>query len=67
LKANVGGMDRIARIVSGVLILILGLILRSWWGLLGLLPLLTGIFSFCGLYPLLGINTCKKKTETKPA
>ena len=67
MKANVGGVDRVLRILIGVVILALGLIFRSWWGLLGLLPLATGIFRFCGLYPLLKISTCKEKAESKPA
>jgi hypothetical protein len=31
------------------------------WGLIGIVPLATGLFRFCPLYPLLGISTCKTK------
>lgn len=31
------------------------------WGLIGVVPLATGVFRFCPAYPLLGINTCKSK------
>jgi hypothetical protein len=67
MKANVGGADRVIRIVVGVVILALGVILKSWWGLIGLVPLATGVFRFCGLYPLLGISTCKRRAEAAPS
>jgi len=67
MKANVGGTDRVIRIVAGVVILALGLVLKSWWGLIGLLPLATGLTRFCGLYVLLGISTCKRPPEAAPA
>jgi len=60
---NVGGIDRAARIIVGVGILGAGLYFGSWLGLIGLIPLGTGLFSFCGLYTLLGINTCPLKTK----
>ncbi len=60
LVKNVGGFDRIARIIVGLVLLGLtaaGVI--GAWGWLGVIPLATGIFQFCGLYKLLGINTCR--------
>lgn len=59
---NVGGMDRILRIVIGAL-LILGFFLNKdgayrWMYWLGLIPLLTGLFQTCPLYRLIGLNTC---------
>ncbi len=59
---NVGGIDRILRIVIG-LALIAGFFLNPdgqyrWLYLIGIVPLLTGIFQSCLLYRLLGINTC---------
>lgn len=62
MKANVGGIDRILRIVLGLVLI--GLTLSGTigvWGWLGVVPLATGFISFCPLYPLLGINTCAKK------
>ena len=59
LAKNVGGVDRIARIIVGLVLLGLtasGVI--GAWGWLGVIPLATGVFQFCGLYKLLGINTC---------
>jgi hypothetical protein len=61
MQANVGGLDRILRVSIGALLVILALTnVISMWGLLGLIPMATGIFRFCPAYPLLGIRTCKK-------
>ena len=64
MKANVGGIDRNLRIVAGAAILSLFFILEGnarFWGLIGLIPLLTGFVNFCPLYTVLGINTCPVK------
>ncbi|MGC8916284.1 MAG: YgaP family membrane protein [Thermoanaerobaculum sp.] len=60
MNANVGGADKIIRIVAGIVILALGLVFKSYWGLVGLLPLLTGLFGFCPAYVVFGVSTCKK-------
>lgn len=60
MKANVGGPDKIIRVAAGVALIaftLLGII--GAWGWIGLVPLLTGLFNFCPLYTLLGVNTCK--------
>ncbi len=59
-ESNVGGLDRKIRLVVGVIIMIAGLYWQSWWGVVGLLVFLTGVLRYCGLYQVLGINTCKK-------
>jgi hypothetical protein len=67
MKANVGSIDRILRIAVGIALLALLFILPGnarWWGLIGLLPLATGLFSFCPAYTLLGLNTCPTKQRT---
>ena len=59
MKLNVGGIDRGARIVVGLGLI--GLTLMGTvgsWGWIGVVPLLTGAFSFCPLYTLIGLNTC---------
>ncbi|HVL10654.1 MAG TPA: DUF2892 domain-containing protein [Burkholderiaceae bacterium] len=59
MKTNVGGVDRVLRIAVGVVLI--GLAATGtvgWWGWLGVIPLLTGLFRFCPLYPLLGLSTC---------
>lgn len=60
MKVNVGGLDRILRIIIGFVLV--GLMLQGIigvWGWLGLVVMATGLFSFCPAYRLLGINTCK--------
>lgn len=66
MKQNVGNVDRWIRIVLGVAILSLLVFLNGpirWIGLVGLIPLVTGIINFCPIYALLGIST--KKDQTK--
>ena len=66
MKANVGGVDKILRIIAGLVVLSLIGILEGnarWWGLVGLVPLLTGLFNFCPLYTLIGLNTCPVETK----
>lgn len=59
MKLNVGGIDRILRIVAGLALI--GLTLAGVigvWGWIGVVPLLTGAFKFCPLYTMIGLNTC---------
>jgi hypothetical protein len=66
MKKNVGGMDRILRIVAGLVLM--GLAATGTigaWGWLGVIVLATGVFSFCGAYTLIGFNTCPMKTEAE--
>ncbi|HIQ52875.1 MAG TPA: DUF2892 domain-containing protein [Pseudomonas pachastrellae] len=61
MKANVGTIDRVLRILVGVLLIALTLTgIIGLWGWIGLVPLATGVVRFCPLYPLLGISTCKQ-------
>jgi membrane-associated protease RseP (regulator of RpoE activity) len=61
MKANVGGIDKIARVIVGLILVSLAALgVVGVWGWIGVVPLLTGLFNFCPLYPLLGISTCKK-------
>ncbi|NUQ30827.1 MAG: DUF2892 domain-containing protein [Acidobacteriaceae bacterium] len=58
---NVGILDQAVRIVVGVVLLSLIVLVEGsvrWIGLIGLVPLLTGLFSYCPLYSVLGIRTC---------
>ena len=66
MQINVGTPDRIARIVAGLVLIALAATgTVGWWGWIGVVPLLTGIFRFCPAYPLLGINTCKTASSGK--
>lgn len=61
MQANVGGIDKVLRIVAGVVLIGLGAAgIGAPWTFIGIVPLATGLFNFCPLYPLLGIKTCKK-------
>lgn len=62
MEKNVGGIDRILRIVVGAA-LIAWVLLASGpvWAWIGIVPLLTGLFNFCPVYRLIGINTCQVK------
>lgn len=59
MKTNVGNLDRILRIVAGLLLIALaatGTI--GVWGWIGIVPLATGLLGSCPAYSLLGIKTC---------
>lgn len=61
MKRNVGTIDRLIRIILGLVIGIVGVLFDSWWGLIGIIPLATGLFNFCPLYFPLKISTVKKE------
>jgi len=69
MKANVGGIDRILRIVIGIAILAWGA--YTWqstgsfnlWALIGVVPLFTGLMSWCPPYAIFGISTCSVKNK----
>jgi Protein of unknown function (DUF2892) len=64
MTRNIGGIERILRIVAGlVLIALAATETVGWWGWLGAVPLATGLSGWCPPYSLLGINTCKKLAE----
>lgn len=66
MTRNVGGIDRILRIILGVALLSLLFILDGnarWWGLIGLAPLLSGLTGNCQLYSLLGLSSCPMKGQ----
>lgn len=59
MKTNEGKIDRIIRIIVGLGLLSLVFIgPQTLWGLVGLVPLLTGAVGFCPLYKVLGFDTC---------
>ncbi|MEY4910111.1 MAG: hypothetical protein RL260_3829 [Pseudomonadota bacterium] len=59
MNINVGGADRILRIVVGLVLILLALSGQiGAWGWIGVVPLATGLFRMCPLYSLLGMNTC---------
>ena len=60
MECNVGKSERIVRVIAGIAIMGAGFYFGSWWGAVGLVPVLTGISGYCPPYQLLGINTNKK-------
>lgn len=60
MKANVGGIDKVLRIVAGVALLGLGVagVVPLLIGLIGIVPLATGLLGWCPAYTLLGLNSC---------
>ncbi len=65
MKSNVGGVDRILRIVVGLVLI--GLTVTGTigvWGWLGVVPLATGAIGWCPPYAIFGWNTCATKTKS---
>ncbi|MBK6971498.1 MAG: DUF2892 domain-containing protein [Sterolibacteriaceae bacterium] len=62
MKSNVGGIDKILRIVAGLILIVLAATgMVGMWGWIGVVPLVTGLFNFCPVYSMLGMNTCPMK------
>ncbi len=59
MNANIGGTDKVVRYIAGIVIILLGLYFKSWWGALGLIPLLTALIGWCPLYVPFKISTRK--------
>lgn len=58
MPANVGTLDRIARILIGLSLIALAFVgPRTPWGWIGIIPLITGLVNFCPLYSLIGLST----------
>ena len=58
LSKNVGGIDRVARVVIGALLIVGALMGFGIWMWIGVIPLVTGLMSSCPLYSIFGIRTC---------
>lgn len=66
MMINEAGIDRAIRIVLGLALLALVFVgPHTPWGLLGLVPLATGLFGYCPLYRVLGIDTCALRTSAR--
>ncbi len=61
MKKNIGGIERVIRVIAGLGIISLAVIgPKTPWAYLGIVPLLTGLTGWCPPYAMLGISTCKK-------
>lgn len=59
MKRNVGNFDRTIRIAIGLGLLSWLLLVPGparWWGLVGLIPLATGVLAWCPAYVVLGLG-----------
>jgi hypothetical protein len=64
MKVNEGSLDRIIRVILGLIILSLWFVLQGnakYLALIGLIPILTALIGWCPLYSIFGLNTCKRK------
>ena len=56
---NVGGIDRIIRIIVGLIVIAWGFYAQNWLGAIGIVPLLTGFIGWCPAYLPFGFKTCQ--------
>lgn len=59
MKKNVGSIDKTVRIILGVIIFGAGIYFQSWWGLIGIIPLMTGMMGSCPIFQVMGISSNK--------
>ncbi|MEA3273861.1 MAG: DUF2892 domain-containing protein [Pseudomonadota bacterium] len=59
MTKNVGGIDRILRILAGLALIGWGFYAQNWWGAIGAVPLLTGLIGWCPMYLPLKLSTNK--------
>ena len=57
MACNVGDMERLARILVGLAIIGAGLAIPTWWGIIGVIPVITGTLGWCPLYLPFNIST----------
>jgi len=66
MRRNVGTGDSVFRIILGLVLLSLIFIgPKTWWGLIGIMPLSTGLLQSCPVYLAFGINTCTLPKQGK--
>lgn len=64
MKSNVGTLDRALRIILGLGLLSLVFVgPQTLWGLIGLVPLLTGLVRFCPAYGIVGVSSCGRTSK----
>ncbi|MEO0561156.1 MAG: DUF2892 domain-containing protein [Chloroflexota bacterium] len=61
MKLNEGTTDRYIRLMLALLIFTAGTVTDAWWGLVGIIPLVTGFIGWCPLYRILGLSTLPKQ------
>ncbi|POB14094.1 MULTISPECIES: DUF2892 domain-containing protein [Pseudomonadati] len=62
MKMNEGNADRVIRVIAGLVLISLVFVgPKTYWGLIGLIPLITGAVGICPGYSMLGFSTRKSK------
>ncbi|MBN1995959.1 DUF2892 domain-containing protein [candidate division KSB1 bacterium] len=61
MNKNVGNIDKLLRMIIGIVIVAVGLYYKSWLTVLGFIPLVTAVAGWCPLYALFGIVTNRKQ------
>jgi hypothetical protein len=64
-KRNVGSADAIVRVLIAAILIGMAIIYDFKWGLIGLIPLVTGVSGLCPLYSIFGIRTCPAPKAAK--
>lgn len=59
MEKNIGESDRIFRLAAGLAIIIIGIVAKSWWGIIGIPFIATAAIGHCPAYLPFGLNTCK--------
>lgn len=60
---NVGTVDRTIRLFVGLAVILIGILLGSWWGLIGLVPLATAAIGWCPAYRMINFSTKRDPAE----
>ncbi len=60
MNCNVGKTDKVIRLILGAVIIAAGVYYNSWWGAIGIVPIVTALIGWCPAYLPFGISTCKK-------
>jgi hypothetical protein len=60
MGCNVGKLDKALRIIVGIFLILAGLRLNTWFGAVGIIPIITALFSKCPMYTVFGVSTCSK-------
>ncbi len=63
MKKNVGGIDRMIRLVVGLVLIGWGVVAQNMWGLIGIIPLFTAAIGWCPAYLPFGISSCKAEEQ----
>lgn len=62
MKKNMGTTDRWIRVILGLAIIAAGVYFKSWWGLVGIIPLATALIRTCPLYLPFGLSTRRSRS-----